>query len=115
MTPHDVLRHLQRLRYSPRSGRPISLAWIARQAGYRSRHVLHDVLARGSISADMARRLAPVLARLYLAEQGDNSPTLGRLGADDAAGRGHRRRPGREAPAPPGAPPRKAKVETRDG
>lgn len=115
MTPDEVLRHLKRIRFSPRANRPVSLAWIGRQAGYASRHALQHVLRRGTVTPDMARRLSPVLARLVLNEQGHNSPTLGRYGADDAAGRGHRRRPEPEAPAPPGAPHRKAKVETRGG
>lgn len=92
MTPTEVLRHLQRIRYSPRAGRPVSLAWIGRQAGYSKRTVLHQALERGSLTPDMARRLSPILARLMLAEQGHNANTLGRWGADDAVGRGHRRR-----------------------
>jgi hypothetical protein len=109
MTPAEVLRHLQRIRYSPRAGRPVSISWLARQSGYT--HVgLFRAIRLGSITPDMARRLSPVLARVQLGvvnkTQGDIAPTLGQLGA------GTGRLPvGRALPralARPGAPSRKA-------
>ena len=36
MSPDEVLRHLRRIRFCPRAGRPVSLSWIARQAGTTS-------------------------------------------------------------------------------
>jgi hypothetical protein len=80
MSPDEVLRHLRRIRFSPRAGRPVSLAWLGRQAGYSSRHALHSAIARGHLSADMTRRLAPILAKLFLNEGGHSAPTLGPLG-----------------------------------
>lgn len=106
MSPDEVLRILRRIRYSPRAGRPVAVGWIARQAGYTPHGIAHAV-TRGRLTNDMARRLTPVLARILLAEQGHNATTLGRYGADDAVGRGHRRRAADQAPAPAGAPPRK--------
>jgi hypothetical protein len=118
MSPAEVLKHLQRIRFSPRAGRPVAISWIARQGGYT--HVgLFRAIRLGSITPAMARRLSPILARVQLSvvnkSQGDIAPTLGPLaGGTVRLGRGSRRRPEPETPARPGAPSRQPKVETLD-
>jgi hypothetical protein len=111
MTPAECLRCLQTIRYSPRAGRPVGISWIARQAGVHKVSLFRAIF-RAHITPDMAKRLSPILARVFPAtqERGNIAPTLGQLGAGLA---GHGRLPPRvRAPA---APSRKAKVETRDG
>ena len=104
MSPDEVLRHLRRIRFSPKAGRPVSLSWIARQANYQPRSLMHAV-ADGRITRLMAQRLTPVIARLVLEQGGDIAATLGPLGGGSAGlGRPGPRRP-EEAPPPRRRPP----------
>lgn len=69
MSPEEVLKLLKRIRFSPRAGRPVSLVFLSRQAGYSDR-ALFRVIRAGSITPAMARRLSQPLARLVATEGG---------------------------------------------
>jgi hypothetical protein len=82
MSSQDVLRELRRIRFSPRKGRRLGLAWVASQTGY-ARHSLYRAIQRGWMTRLMAQRIGTVLRQTVTLTGGHSafSSTLGPLDA----------------------------------
>jgi hypothetical protein len=98
MSSQDVLRELRRIRFSPRKGRRITIAEIARLAGYQPPS-LFRVARRGSMSKTMAQRLGQVFDKTITVSGGHIAwrSSLGTLD-DGRDPRGRPRLPGPRYP-----------------
>ena len=85
MSPDDVLRELRKIRFSPKAGRPLTFAWLARQTGYNQASI-YRAIARSCLATPMAHSIANTLSLL---REENAQPNLGRLGAG-LDGRGRR-------------------------
>jgi hypothetical protein len=108
MTPDEAVRALRLIRYSPKRGRRLGIAWLARQSGY-SREALYAVIRREWCSRTMAQRLDVVFKTVSLSNDRIAFTTLGPLdGGRDPRGRypaGSGKRP-RPWPRPAAGAPR---------
>jgi hypothetical protein len=94
MNPNDVLRALRTLRYSPRKGRRIGIAWIAAQAGY-GRTALYNAVVTGYVTKRMADRIGAVFQNVQIAKDQVPLSSLGEYGGgpDPRGGSRPARRP----------------------
>ena len=79
MNPNDVLRALRTLRYSPRKGRPMSIAWIAVQAGY-GRSAIYNAIITGYVTKRMADHVGTVFQNVQIARGQVTRSSLGDYG-----------------------------------
>jgi hypothetical protein len=96
MSPDEALRVLRTLRYSPKRGRRLGMAWVASKTGY-ARHSLYRAIMRGWVSRPMAERLGNVFDKTATFSSGHSalSSSLGPLDADAALADGRGRWPRR--------------------
>jgi hypothetical protein len=79
MSREAVLRALRTIRFSNIKGRPVSISWLARMAGYQ-RQSLHRAAMRGWLTREMSSRLAKVLTQ-SVSLSGDQITPKSSLGA----------------------------------
>jgi hypothetical protein len=67
MNPNDVLRALRTLRYSPRKGRRVSIAWIAACGGY-GRTAVYNAIITGYVSKRMTDSIGAMFQNVQIAK-----------------------------------------------
>jgi hypothetical protein len=86
MNADDVLRALRQVRYSPRKGRRISIAWVAAQAGYGGT-ALYNAILTGHVTKRMADRVGAVFQNVQITKDQVARSSLGEYGGGiDARG-----------------------------
>jgi hypothetical protein len=86
MNADNVRRLLRQLRYSPRKGRRISIAWLAGQVGY-GRTALYNAILTGHVTKRMADHVGTVFQNVQMTKDHVPLSSLAEYGAGaDARG-----------------------------